>query len=113
MSMSDAVRVVSMNGSYTIDRAAELAKELGDAFAVSRNVVVDMGGLTDLDLAALQLLYAARRSAVARGSDFNLSGVVSQGVSRRLEAAGFIRQPVATGQELTAELVGFAPHEAG
>jgi anti-anti-sigma factor len=80
--------VIRLEGAIDIAAAAELRKLLLQACGSGREVRVAVGGVKDLDVTAVQLIWAARRSAEAEGVAFTLSGTVPQSVSAALGDAG-------------------------
>jgi anti-anti-sigma regulatory factor len=77
-------------GVLGVDRASELRKELLEAFASSSTVVLNLEAVSDIDVACLQVLYAARKSAVAASLDFVIKGSLPPRSLERLHAAGFL-----------------------
>lgn len=100
-------RLVAPAGSLGIEAASPLKQELLAAFAEAEEVIFDFSRAEDLDLAVLQVLYAARRTAERGKVRFSLMGSVSEKISARLRIAGFTRVPCRTGEELEASLVDF------
>ncbi|MBN1242396.1 MAG: STAS domain-containing protein [Spirochaetales bacterium] len=100
-------KVVSPAGPLGIEAAAPLRRELLAAFEEADEVLFDFSRAEDVDLAVLQVLYAAKRSAAHRGAFFALIGSVAEKVSRRLQVAGFTRSACSTGEELETSLVDF------
>lgn len=106
----EALRI-KLSGAYGIERAAELARELLSALDEAKGrpaVVVQLDELAELDLPAVQILYAARRSCLRRGLDFRFSGALDPEVSRRLLAGGLIGRRVADGEALAEAFIGFS-----
>jgi anti-anti-sigma regulatory factor len=54
---------------------------------------VDLSSVTDLDVSALQLLWAAEREAKGAGVGFSFAGQCLQDVAFALAAAGFEKFP--------------------
>lgn len=77
-------------GVLGVDRAAALKAELLEALAVSGKVVLNMEAVTDIDLACLQVLYSARKTALERSREFSVRGSLPQRSLERLHAAGFL-----------------------
>jgi len=100
-------KMVIMKGSYAIDRASDLARELGGALGQARVVALDISGLDELDLSALQLLYAASASAAARGGAIRFVGTASAKLCGLLVAGGFSEAGPLSGDEFAARLPGF------
>jgi len=66
---------VALDGELTIYRAAELKATLLAALAGGNGAIeIDLGGVTEIDSAGVQLLLAARRSAQAAQRAFALVG---------------------------------------
>ena len=80
--------VIRLEGAIDIAAAAEFKKLLLQACGSGKEVRVALDGATDLDVTAVQLIWAARRSAEAAGVAFTLSGAVPESVSSSLGYAG-------------------------
>lgn len=107
MSAVSGVRTIQLSGSYAIDRASDLARQLGDALAKARDVDVDLKAAKEFDLAALQVLYAAANSAVARGGSLRLTGIASESLCERLVSSGFSRPGPLGGADFSLALPDF------
>ncbi len=81
--------VIHLEGVVDIAWAAELKKLLLQAFAAGKEVRVAVDGATDLDVTAVQLLWAARRESKASGVRFALVGNAPESVTSALLHAGF------------------------
>lgn len=66
--------VVAINGSMTIANAVELRERLLEAFAGGKAVELSLAGMTDIDLAGLQLVCSCHKTALARGVAFSVTG---------------------------------------
>ena len=107
MTAVSGTRTLKLSGSYAIDRASDLARELGDALAKARIVEVDLSGATEIDLPALQVLYAAASSATARGGSIRLTGIASEELCGRLVSSGFSRVGPLAGEYFSMALPDF------
>ena len=85
---------IHLEGAIDIALAAELKSTLIDALKAGMAVLVALDANADLDVTAIQLLWAAEREAKASGVRFMLEGDVPAGVSAALKGAGFERFPV-------------------
>lgn len=65
---------VSLEGAIDIATSSELKKALLEALAAGKKVSVCLGKATELDVTAVQLLWAAGREATALCLDFALDG---------------------------------------
>jgi anti-anti-sigma regulatory factor len=83
--------LIGLEGAIDIASAAELKKLLLEALSCGREVRVSLQGATDLDVTAVQLLWAAERAARGAGVDFALSGAAP--VLAALGDAGFLGLP--------------------
>jgi anti-anti-sigma regulatory factor len=79
---------IRLEGAIDIAAAAELKKLLLRACGSGKAVRVALDEATDLDVTAVQLIWAARRSAEGAGVAFALSGAVPESVSSALGYAG-------------------------
>lgn len=100
-------KIVSLSGALLVDRAQPLKDELLAALSDSGQVLVSLSAVEELDLACLQVLYGARRLAVADGKEFHFVGSVPARVAKRLAAAGFIPRTVERAEDLEATLADF------
>lgn len=111
MAKTDQALRIKLSGAYGIERAAELARELLDALDEAKGrpgLVVELDELADLDLPAVQILYAARHSCQRRGLGFGFTGAVSPELSKRLLAGGLVGRRVAYGEDLAEAFIGFS-----
>ena len=68
---SDGIHL-TVTGELSIYSAHDLKQELLGALQEAPEVEVHLGGVTELDTAGLQLLYLAKREAVAHGGTLRL-----------------------------------------
>ena len=64
--------------------AAELKTALLDGLRSGQEVCVSIGGVTDLDVTAFQLLWAAEREAERLGARFRLEGPLPESARQTL-----------------------------
>lgn len=107
MTAVSTTRTLQLTGSYAIDRAADMARALGDALAKARIVEVDLSEVKEFELPALQVLYAAANSAAARGGSLRLIGVASEELCARLISSGFSRIGPLGGADFSLALPDF------
>ena len=88
---SNAIR---LEGTVDISSAAELKTILGKALKSPKPLRVALDANADLDVTAIQLLWAAEREAKVSGVDLRLDGDVPDAVSTTVKEAGFERFPV-------------------
>lgn len=92
-----AVCFIRLEGEVTIVCAAELKRVLLDALASGNKLRLDLKGATDLDITALQLLWAAEREARASGRSLTLAGAVPEEILVTVAEAGLSDFPVGDG----------------
>jgi len=63
---------------------------LSEEMSVGSDVALDLEGMEDVDLAFIQLIIAAQRSAQARGLTLSLSRPAPDPILQTLERGGFI-----------------------
>ena len=80
--------VIRLTGAIDIGLAAEFKRLLLQACGSGKAVRVALDGATELDVTALQLIWAARRAAEGAGVAFALSGAVPESILSALGCAG-------------------------
>ena len=90
----EGATVICLEGAIDIASAAELKTTLLGALKPDKAVRVALDANADLDVTAVQLLWAAEREAGAAGVGFILEGQVPEPVFAALKEAGFERFPV-------------------
>ncbi|EME69554.1 sulfate transporter/anti sigma-factor antagonist sTAs [Paramagnetospirillum caucaseum] len=65
--------VIGFTGAATIRQADDIARQLKQALESSDRIEVDCSGLTEVDVAFIQLILAACKSAEAAGKVLSLS----------------------------------------
>ena len=88
--------VLELTGTATIEHGAQLREALLDALERANSLVVDVGGITEVDVAALQLFCAARRSAIGRQKEMVLADGVPDAFTAAVLATGFNRTHTAS-----------------
>jgi len=80
--------VIRLDGEINIGSAAELKELLLQALASGRELRIDLEHATELDVTALQLLWAAEREARGSSRGFTLAGQVPGEISVAMGDAG-------------------------
>lgn len=86
---SDNLSKIRLEGDIDIGCAAELKGLLVQALGSGKEVQVSLGSATDLDVTAVQLIWAARRAASASAVEFSVTGPVPEPLTSTLLQAGF------------------------
>jgi len=84
--------VVRLEGDLTIARAAEIKGTLLGAFGRADHVELDLAEVESIDLACMQLICAAHRTAVARKAKILVADPSLVRMARPGELAGFCRE---------------------
>ena len=87
--------ILRLEGEVDVTSAAELKLALIEAISSRQEVQVDLAGATDLDVTAIQLLWAANREAEKAGVRFAVTGEVSENIRNAVCEAGLENFPVA------------------
>ena len=91
---SEAGWLIRLEGEISISSAAELKRLLIEALGSGRDSRVEVEHATELDVTALQLLWAAEREARGLGRGFTRVGRLPEEISVALGDAGFERFPI-------------------
>ncbi len=87
---------ICLEEGIDIASAAELKTTLLDAFKPGKAVHVSFAENAELDITALQLLWAAEREARVSSIGFNLTGAVPDKILSTLKDAGIEKFPFLT-----------------
>ncbi|HEY6838346.1 MAG TPA: STAS domain-containing protein [Geobacteraceae bacterium] len=93
----EEVQTIKVEGIFDLAHCGEILGALQEALAAHRSVRLDLSAATGIDLAGLQLICSAHRTAVAVGSGFTLSSPLPPLLTARAREAGFPRQAVCVG----------------
>lgn len=85
-------QVVTLSGELTILRAEELKVTLRELLQEHERLQVRFSDVSAVDLACLQLLCSAHRTAHSLGKSFTIGGGVPPMVRMVMKQAGFTRQ---------------------
>jgi anti-anti-sigma regulatory factor len=91
---SERANLIHLQGAIDISLAAELKTTLLEALSSRKPLRVALSADADLDVTAIQLLWAAEREAKATDAGFMLDGCVPDSVSTTLKLSGFEKFPV-------------------
>ena len=86
--------MIRIDGPADIAVAADLKRALLDAFTGSNAVEVSLDSCTEIDVTAVQLLWAAEREARSLNIRFTLEGDLPNSIGTALNDAGFEKFPV-------------------
>ena len=90
----ETISVIRLEGEINITCAAELKKLLLEAMTTGKDLLLDLEQATDMDIAAIQLLWATQRETERSGVKLAVQGRVPEAISAMVRDAGFERFPV-------------------
>jgi anti-anti-sigma factor len=82
------VSLLRLEGVVDISAAAELKAALLEAIAAGKSIRVSADDVSELDVCAYQLLWAAEREAKRSGLQFAFTGELSDTIESSLASAG-------------------------
>ncbi len=88
LEQSETLNLLRLEGAVGIGCAAEFKGLLEQALASGGEVQVSLQGATDLDVTAVQLLWAAGRKAKGGGVEYSIAGAPPEQVVAALSEAG-------------------------
>ncbi len=88
LEQNNALSLIRLQGAIDIGCAAELKRLLVQALESGSEVRVSLEAVADLDVTAVQLLWAAARQAKASSIGFSLTAPASSAISIALGEAG-------------------------
>lgn len=104
--MSTNVRVVNLTGDLTVANVARFVEPLRAALDAPM-VLVSLSQVSDIDLAGIQLLYAAARSAWLAKTPLHFTGALPPLVVQRLREGGFLDTETVDARSLADALPDF------
>jgi anti-anti-sigma regulatory factor len=84
-------QTLKVTGKVTIEQAAQFKEALISALAEAQDITLEISGVTDLDLSALQLFCSGHRTAVLQGKRLTLLHQGNEVFERVKNDAGFQR----------------------
>lgn len=85
------IKVVTLEGDLTIQRACELKERLLDALRSSSHTLVDLSRATSVDLSCLQVLCSAHRTSLKLGKELNIGDGYSEEFKKAVNDFGYKR----------------------
>jgi anti-anti-sigma regulatory factor len=80
---------VEVHGKCTIEKAGRIRTLLMERLAEPGGLILNLSGVSEVDLSFLQLLCAAHKSASNSGKAFGLEGALSEPLILKAREAGF------------------------
>lgn len=88
LNQCDDASLIQLEGAIEIGCAAELKTALLDARKAGKGIVVTLGDVSDFDVTAFQLLWAAQRDAREAGLRFAVGGQLPGPIQASLAGLG-------------------------
>jgi anti-anti-sigma regulatory factor len=104
--------VIRLEGDIGITCSDELKRTLIEAISTRKELQVDLARTTDLDVTAIQLLWAATREAERLGASFRVADHVPEKIIGTVRDAGFEEFPVPVIPQVEQENSTSAPTES-
>ncbi len=82
---------VTFSGAITIEQGNEMKNALVDLLSNAQKVTLDFAQTDDIDLACLQTLCSAHRTAVGMNKELSINPNRSASFVKAVEAAGYVR----------------------
>jgi len=102
---SPHIKVINCERALTVKHAAKYKEDILEALKENDTVWINMAHATKLDSAFVQVLYAAKREAVAEKKKLFISGEIPEYLHNALVAGGFI--PDETEIDINKALIDF------
>jgi ABC-type transporter Mla MlaB component len=83
--------VLTMSGSLTIEHAAQVKDTIIKTLKNSASLELELGGITEIDLAGLQLLCATHRSMLSSHKNIRLITQLPTSIRKMAQQVGFLR----------------------
>jgi anti-anti-sigma regulatory factor len=91
MMRSAETSVLKLTGGWTIERANELKRALLEALSGGERIVIELEGLTELDLSTMQLFCSTHRTSLRLGKHLAFHEQKPETLKRMVRDAGFVR----------------------
>jgi len=88
----NATVTLNITGSITLCSAGELLQQLAGAFERTDDVVIDLSGVTEIDIAGLQLFCSCHRSSLFSNKGFRIIGQDQPAIWETAASAGYLRK---------------------
>ncbi len=83
--------ILRLQGECTVQHSNELKMVLVDAIKKNENLIVDLEGITEMDISCLQLLCSAHNSSIKSNKQFSLNSNRPQSFIKLVNDAGYSR----------------------
>ena len=84
--------IVIMSGDLTLDNAVELKNAIIKSLENAEEIVLDLEGVTHIDLSCLQVLCASHKSTVSSNKSIELKSKLSAAVKQSIQETGYLHK---------------------
>jgi anti-anti-sigma regulatory factor len=91
MEEDNALATMKVSGAITLSSVGEFLMQLSTTFDLADNVVIDLSGVTEIDVAGLQLLCSSHRSSLLSSKGLRIVGQDSPAIREPAAASGQVR----------------------
>jgi anti-anti-sigma regulatory factor len=113
MPSAESIKILSYDGTVGIEKAKDIKNDIIEMLDKYKIVTVNMSRIQTIDLAFIQILYAARREAGTRKKEFHISGTLSEPVKDAFLVGGFCKEVGDDAQTLEKQLFEFSQQNSG
>lgn len=85
------IKSVVVNGEMTVQHAGEIRDVLMEGFSDGAGLCLELGNVSEIDIAGLQLLCAAHKTAMTNNKYFSVGGIDCAAIRSVIRDAGFPR----------------------
>ncbi len=88
MKKNDEPKLIKWVGEAGIEEAASEKAELLEAFETAKDVQLDISGVDDIDVSAIQVIIASFLEAEKRGVSFSITGEIPEVIEKFCKSCG-------------------------
>jgi anti-anti-sigma factor len=110
-SIDEPVKILTLEGNLTINRAEEVKNKILESFMNTKQVLLNLAHAENIDVSFIQILYAAKNEARKQKKEFHLTGTVKENVLRSFIMAGVTKGSSLDARDLENTLLDFSSIE--
>jgi anti-anti-sigma factor len=110
-STDEAIKILTLEGNLTINRAEEIQNEILSSLSNTKQVLINLAHAETIDISFIQILYAAKSEARKQKKELHLTGSLTETVLRGFIMAGVTKGSSLDARELESTLLDFASTE--
>jgi anti-anti-sigma regulatory factor len=85
-------KVVTVNGSMTIQHGGEIKSALMQALKTAKTVLLNLEQVTEIDIIGLQLICSTHRASIIKRKRFSVIKAGNEAIEAAAQAMGFCRR---------------------